>query len=1102
MSRKFVAFAVVCAIIGTGLSGLFSRSVVLSAPQVRKPADEKSFRPNAIIIKPKAGTSQRSIRALHASAGATVSARFPDLGDIEVLELPQGLDVGKALDYYNQNPNIEYAEPDYIVTVDQETKEGGVEILAGPTTESSSSAAASVPSDLVSNLWGMNNTGQTGGKLDADIDAPEAWNLATDASTVVVGVIDTGIDYTHPDLAANMWINPGEIAGNGLDDDGNGYVDDVNGINAILNTGDPRDDHYHGTHVSGTIGGVGNNGIGVVGVAWNVKLMGLKFLNSSGAGATSDAIKCINYGRLMGAKILSNSWGGGGFSQALYDAINAANLAGVVFVAAAGNSGADNDAGGFYPANYSLPNVIAVASSDANDLRSGFSNYGYRTVEIAAPGSNIYSTYPNGTYSNLSGTSMATPHVSGALALLRAYRPELTSPTQLINRIVQSSDALPAFASNTFSGGRLNLYNALAGVIRPIPHFNVDKLSGQTGDVFTFTDDSVGFSDSQSINYGDGSPVEPINGSTTHSFSSNGTFNVTLTLTSGGTNHTRTRTIVVQPNYNVSSDVFSWVDTTGLTSLTLTDDSASGAIALPFAFPFYGSNYSTLYVGSNGLLTLGNSTGATAYSNVAIPSTGTPNAAIYPYWDDLNPASGGNIKYGNTPAGFVVSYEGIAPFSDTVSTLTFQVILTSSGVVKMQYLDVKSNTTYGGGKSATVGIEDSTGVIGKQYSYLGSPLLANNTSIKFVSSTVQGPAAPSNLSAVPASSSQINLSWNDNASTETGYQVESSSNGSTFSTIASLAANSSSYQDTGLAAGAVRYYRVRANNDAGGSSYSNTANATTFAAPTAPSSLTATAASSSQVNLSWIDNATNEGAIEVERSNDNIVFSNIANLTANSAAYSDTGRVAGTLYYYRVRATNNYGASTYSNTSSVTTLPDPPTVATGFTATAISSSQINLAWTDNSNNEQGFKIEQRDNLGNFFAINTVGAGVQAYSVTGLASLTSYTFRVVAYNAGGSTPSASANATTAAPLGAPTGLTATATTGTRVDLTWAAPTGATSYIIQRLDSKTWRTIASGVSGTGFSDTSVRRGTKYSYRVAATSTTETSGFSNTVTVTTPR
>lgn len=246
------------------------------------------------------------------------------------------------------------------------------------------------------NLWGMNNTGQTGGTPGIDINAPDAWQVHTGSSDVIVAVIDTGIDYNHPDLAANMWVNPGEIAGNSTDDDANGYVDDVYGINSITGSGDPLDDNDHGTHCAGTIGGVGNNSQGVAGVNWSVGLMAVKFLDSGGGGWTSDAIECVDYVVDMKTTYSQNivainaSWGGGPYDATLLSSINAAGTAGIIFCAASGNSGTNNDASPHYPSSYTCQNIMAVMGVDHDGNTYG--NYGATSVDIAAPAVGIVST--------------------------------------------------------------------------------------------------------------------------------------------------------------------------------------------------------------------------------------------------------------------------------------------------------------------------------------------------------------------------------------------------------------------------------------------------------------------------------------------------------------------------------------------------------------------------------------------------------------------------------------------------------------------------------------------------------------------------------------
>ncbi len=274
--------------------------------------------------------------------------------------------------------------------------------------------STATPNDSYASLqWAITNMNMT-----------SAWDYTTGRTDnrALVLVIDTGVDYNHPDLYANMWRNPGETPGNGLDDDRNGFVDDYHGINAIKRTGDPLDDNGHGTHVAGIIAASGNNGRGIVGVNWNAKIIGAKFLDANGSGSLANAITALNYGIALKAAghnivVSNNSWGGGSFSSALASAIAAASNAGILFVASAGNSAANNDTNGTYPANYDYPNVVSVASITSSNTLSSFSNYGATTVDIAAPGSSIYSTYPNSRYSSLSGTSMAAPQVSG-LALL------------------------------------------------------------------------------------------------------------------------------------------------------------------------------------------------------------------------------------------------------------------------------------------------------------------------------------------------------------------------------------------------------------------------------------------------------------------------------------------------------------------------------------------------------------------------------------------------------------------------------------------------------------------------------------------------------------
>ncbi|MEM3690618.1 MAG: S8 family serine peptidase, partial [Candidatus Micrarchaeia archaeon] len=356
-----------------------------------------------------------------------------DLDRLYILKLPRNSDIKKIVEEYNKDPSVEYAEPDYVVR------------------------AVEVPNDPYFYLqWGLNNSGQLSGTPGADVDALDAWDIINGSDDVVVAVIDTGVDYTHPDLEDNMWTNP---------------IDGSHGWDFYNNDNDPMDDYGHGTHCAGIIGAVGNNSVGVAGVNWRVKIAALKFLSADGYGYTSGAISAINYANIMGFRILSNSWGGGGYSKALYDAISGYNTASAnntLFIAAAGNSGSNNDASPTYPCSYNLPNIICVAATDNNDSLASFSNYGATTVDVGAPGVDIYSTLPTGTcelcdpsgYGYLSGTSMATPFVSGAAALIKAKYPDLNA-SQIKARIMYSVDRLDSLDGKVVSNGRLNLYNAL-----------------------------------------------------------------------------------------------------------------------------------------------------------------------------------------------------------------------------------------------------------------------------------------------------------------------------------------------------------------------------------------------------------------------------------------------------------------------------------------------------------------------------------------------------------------------------------------------------------------------------------------------------------------
>jgi subtilisin family serine protease len=359
-------------------------------------------------------------------AGTRIDSQLTTDGWYSV-SVPVGTSMQQALAFWQSHPNVAIVTPDFELTTQ------------------------SIPNDpSFGSLWGLSNNGSQGGLLNADINIEPAWALGT-ATSIVTAVIDTGVDYTHPDLASNIWTNTDEVAGNGIDDDGNGFVDDVRGWDFVNNDSDPMDDNGHGTHVAGTIGAVGNNGIGVTGVAWTASIMPLKFLDQSGSGSLSDAIKAIQYARVNGAKIINASWGGGGLSSALQSAITQFITSGGLFVAAAGNEATNNDVTPSYPANYQ--GVISVGASTRTDTRASFSNYG-TSVDVFAPGQSILSTLPGNRYGSLSGTSMATPQVAGALALLWGQNPTLSANT-ISQALINSTDNVLRASNSTH--GRINV---------------------------------------------------------------------------------------------------------------------------------------------------------------------------------------------------------------------------------------------------------------------------------------------------------------------------------------------------------------------------------------------------------------------------------------------------------------------------------------------------------------------------------------------------------------------------------------------------------------------------------------------------------------------
>jgi subtilisin family serine protease len=455
------------AIIGTASAGFFAGLDYTAHSDVAKFSAQLAQHervPGEVIVK-MSKTGKLQAQSLEAALGASqfsISSlhAFETNADFYKVKLARDSDMVGFLEAASHNPAVQYAEPNYIMRA-----LGGEDEV--------------IPNDADFNkLWGMKNVGQadSGGQMGvagSDIGATKAWKTTTGNKDILVAIIDTGVDYTHPDLADNIYANPGESGNgketNGIDDDANGFVDDFHGWNfAGVSTNNPMDDNEHGSHVAGTIGGKGNDGLGVVGVNWTTSIMPVKFLTGEGSGTLEDAVKAIQYATLMGAKVMNNSWGGGGFTQSMSDAITAAKDKGLLFVAAAGNDSQDADASPHYPAGYQIDNVISVAATDNKDALASFSTYGKRTVHIAAPGVKIWSSVPNGGHDSFSGTSMATPHVVGAAALLWGTDPSMTY-SEVKDRLLRSRDFVPTLSRKVASSGRLNVNNAIMGIYPPSP---------------------------------------------------------------------------------------------------------------------------------------------------------------------------------------------------------------------------------------------------------------------------------------------------------------------------------------------------------------------------------------------------------------------------------------------------------------------------------------------------------------------------------------------------------------------------------------------------------------------------------------------------------
>lgn len=472
-SRRLTALAVVpLTVLALGLTAVGS-SVASSAP--RDPAAPRlpsgSYVPGQLLVKFTSGTTPAAAAAVNAALGSTTAKSFSSLvPNLQLVSLRPDVSVSAALLRYAEQANVMYAQPNWVSHIDTATPDSVMKTPNDPRYDEQ---------------WDW-----------PKIDAPAAWSKSTGSHKIVVTDIDTGVDYRHEDLAANMWRNTAECKGvKGKDDDRNGYTDDCHGIDTINGDSDPMDDHSHGTHTSGTIGAVGDNRTGVTGMNWNVQIMPCKSHNSSGAGSVASIIECFEYAKMEKVKYgydvvaTSNSYGSCpeacDFNPATYDAIAAMINPGIIMAFAAGNSGRDNDVQPNYPSGYDLPNIIAVAATDSADNLAGFSQRGLRSVDVGAPGVGVLSTVLDDGYASFSGTSMATPHVAGLAALLHASKAHLDW-WGIRNLIIAGGDRVDSLRGETVSGRRINANGSMTcsgekvfGMLSPVANTGTMKQAVQ-----------------------------------------------------------------------------------------------------------------------------------------------------------------------------------------------------------------------------------------------------------------------------------------------------------------------------------------------------------------------------------------------------------------------------------------------------------------------------------------------------------------------------------------------------------------------------------------------------------------------------------------------
>jgi subtilisin family serine protease len=705
------------------------KNIYLNSPEYLIESESNKIR--RYVVKFTKDTSAQKRLEIHKKYGANINFELLQTNEINIIESSKS--EKELMDLYKSDKNVIYIEPEI-----------QLQILKKPN------------DSRYKELWGLNNTGQSEGLDDADINAEQAWDITTGTNTNVIAVIDSGVDYNHNDLKANMWINPNEIAGDGIDNDNNGYIDDIYGIDTYNDDSDPMDDNDHGTHVAGTIAAKGNNSLGVVGVNWNTKIIACKFLSRTGRGTTIGAIKCLDYLaklKTQGINIIAsnNSWGGGDYSQALYDVIKLNQDKGILFVAAAGNSNENNDEIESYPSNYDLSNIISVAATNNKDELAYFSSYGKQKVHVAAPGVKILSTVTNNNYKSFNGTSMATPHVTGLIGLLKTNDQSLNMK-QIKALLISSSKPVAGLKNKILSGGVIRAWDDIStgGGALNCNNKKKSKFVYPANNVINTPADSIVNLKYYEVNcdkaittatatVDDGTKIS-LTGDDDIILSGSYSFTVKAKKILTFPDNSTLTINIVSPYEKAIPVGYSYQNITG-TRLPL-EDEETVVLDIPFNSNFSGINSGKkIYVNSNGFISFEDKIIVWPYKNKELPSNDVGSMSIVAFWDDLYPGSSilsSGVFWdviGSAPnRKIVIEWRDVRHYSTrlTNNNITFQIILEeNSPDIRVNYKDMvfsSQNHKINYGKSATIGIQQ-TANYAKQHCFNASCLINNNTSL-------------------------------------------------------------------------------------------------------------------------------------------------------------------------------------------------------------------------------------------------------------------------------------------------------------------------------------------------------------------------------------